>query len=141
MFCSLADSNVVRNASSPSGFTLIELLVVVAIIAILAAIAIPQFAAYRARGFDARSVADLHNAASSEEAYFLENSHYTDCIGTPACAATLPAFTSSFGVDLSMFQVVVGVDEHFTGRAFHPNGQRSSLATAWMWNSSNGGLQ
>ena len=116
-------------------------MVVVAIIAILAAIAIPQFAAYRMRGFDARSVADLHNAASGEEAYFLDNSHYTDCIGAPACAATLPAFTPSFGVDLSMFQVVGGVDEHFTGRAFHPNGQRSSVGTAWMWNSANGGLQ
>jgi type IV pilus assembly protein PilA len=75
------------------GFTLIELLVVVAVIGLLAAIAIPQFAAYRARGFNARVAADARNGATAQEAYFVDNNAYF----TGACTG-LPGFVLSAGV-------------------------------------------
>lgn len=56
--------------NNKKGFTLIELLIVVAIIAILAAIAIPQFSAYRERAVIAGMIADARNIATAEEAYF-----------------------------------------------------------------------
>src|SRR5947208_6696354 len=58
------------------GFTLIELLVVVAIIGILAAIAIPQFAAYRNQSFCSRVESDTNNAMLAAEAYYTQNQSY-----------------------------------------------------------------
>ena len=63
------------------GFTLIELLVVIAIIGILAAIAIPQFHAYRRRGYDADVKSNIKNASIAQEAYFTEKETYTSALG------------------------------------------------------------
>ncbi|KAB0666897.1 prepilin-type N-terminal cleavage/methylation domain-containing protein [Oryzomonas japonica] len=58
------------------GFTLIELLIVVAIIGILAAIAIPQFSAYRAKAYNSSANSDLKNLKTGMEAYMADNQEY-----------------------------------------------------------------
>jgi len=65
-----------RKMRAEKGFTLIELLVVIAIIGILAAIAIPQFAAYRRRAYESDVKANLKNAATAQEAYFVDFNTY-----------------------------------------------------------------
>jgi type IV pilus assembly protein PilA len=62
--------------NNQKGFTLVELMIVVAIIGILAAIAIPQFAAYRQKAFNASAQSDVKNAKTALEAYYADYQHY-----------------------------------------------------------------
>ena len=58
------------------GFTLIELLIVVAIIAILAAIAVPNFLEAQTRSKVSRSLADMRSIATALEAYRVDGNDY-----------------------------------------------------------------
>ena len=108
------------------GFTLIELLIVVAIIAILAAIAIPQFSEYRIKGYNSAGLADLRNARTAEEAFFSDwqvyastkadgkagaGIEYTNTIGAiPIGAATIgtaPSAATTFVTGVSQNVILI----------------------------------
>ncbi|HVN84190.1 MAG TPA: prepilin-type N-terminal cleavage/methylation domain-containing protein [Candidatus Binatia bacterium] len=97
------------------GFTLVELLVVVAIIGILAAIALPQFSAYRKKGFNARIMSDARNGATAEEAYYIDAQHYL----TSGNCSSLTGMTVSGGVTCTL-AAGTGTDSYKI-KTTHPN--------------------
>ena len=83
-----------RKLEGEKGFTLIELLIVIAIIGILAAIAIPQFSAYKERAYNSDTQATLHNLFLSCKAYWADNGSGSNC-ATADITSTTYGFTAS----------------------------------------------
>jgi len=72
------------------GFTLIELLIVVAIIAILAAIAVPNFLEAQTRSKVSRTKADMRSMATALEAYYTDNNAYPNCHSYGTATKVIP---------------------------------------------------
>jgi len=69
-------ASLTRKSDRAGGFTLIELLIVVAIIAILAAIAVPNFLLAQTRAKTSRAKADMRTVATALESYRVDNNRY-----------------------------------------------------------------
>ena len=95
--------------SNRKGFTLIELLIVVVIIGILAAIAIPKFAATKDKAKLASVKTDLRNMMTAQEAYFSDYSTY----GSFAQLQTANSFSLSAGNTMTITPNASG----YTGNA------------------------
>ena len=101
------------------GFTLIELMIVIAIIGILAAIAIPQFSAYRKRAYNSAAQSDLRNAATAQEAYFVDEETYT---------STIDNLIGTYGLYMSekvFFTTVAGDVTSYSMYAYHSSGDKT----------------
>jgi type IV pilus assembly protein PilA len=91
----------------------------IAIVGILAAIAIPQFYAYRTRSYNSAAQADLRNAATAQEAYYVDNSAYTDSI--EELVGVNYGFLINEGVTV---QIISADRHHYNMIAFHKGGDR-----------------
>ena len=106
--------------SNHRGFTLIELMIVIAIIGILAAIAIPQFTAYRNRSYNAAAQSDIRNAATAQEAYYVEHRRYS-----PVLASLLGTNYGLYNISQNVIVDVAGGTQSYSLTAYHTSGNRT----------------
>ncbi len=78
------------NKSQITGFTLIELLITVAIIAILAAIGLPNFLEAQTRAKVSQVKSDMRTLAAALESYHVDNRSYPPAVLTPPEMRLLP---------------------------------------------------
>ena len=77
------------------GFTLIELLIVVAIIGLLASVVLVGLGGFRARGRDARRIADLRETQNALELYYTRNNAYPAISGADTWASLKTSLTGA----------------------------------------------
>ncbi|HMZ52873.1 prepilin-type N-terminal cleavage/methylation domain-containing protein [Candidatus Sumerlaeota bacterium] len=100
------------NRENLHAFTLIELLVTVAVIAILAGIALPNFLEAQTRSKVSRAKADLRTVTIALEAYATDNNKYPSSTLVPMFARLLPLTTPVAYLSTVPLDVFNTVDTH-----------------------------
>ncbi len=139
-------------------FTLIELLIVVAIIAILAAIAVPNFLEAQTRSKVSRAKADIRTIATALESYRVDNSRYPPTpfssggtsvlrvvptrLSTPIAYLSSSNITDPFlGPNIGPFQIpsalTPGVVVTYGGSGNDPEGFDPNSGKRYYYNSNN----
>lgn len=77
-----------KHSGSQRGFTLVELMVVVLIVAVLAAVGIPQYSDYVTRGKISEATANLGSLRVKMEQYFQDNRQYVGGPCNPPASET-----------------------------------------------------
>ena len=77
------------------GFTLIELMITVAIVAILAAVALPSYRQYVVRSKRSAAQAQMMDIANRQQQFLLANRSYADKTALTASGYALPAEVNS----------------------------------------------
>jgi type IV pilus assembly protein PilA len=79
------------------GFTLIELMVVVAIVGVLVALAIPQYAKYQSRARQTEAKTTLGSIYTAEQSFSVENGSFTECLTQIGASTTGNSFYYTAG--------------------------------------------
>jgi type IV pilus assembly protein PilE len=129
-----------------AGFTLIEVLVTVAIIAILAAIALPNYAAYVQRGKITEATANLLSMRTKMEQYFQDTRSYVGACA-PGTVAPLPPSTaqkyftiSCADLDVAKYTIKADGQADLTGLTFtiDQSNVRKTLSVPAGWTAPTG---
>ena len=115
-------------------FTLIELLIVVLIIAILAAIAVPNFLEFQVRAKISRSLSDMRNVSVAIEAYMIDEGSYPIASDGPGSGDAPPTYPTGDFVTINTHLGTSGLNPvteyaHRYTFALRTNSQNISMIT------------